>query len=146
MSCKGNFIIMVMFKVHSVILNIGISNTMSNVVNYINDRGHSLILRIRELLKAHIGHDMPTLNDIASRLYMSSQTLRRHLATVGANFQKLKNDLRCDVAMDLLKLPELSIEEVSEKIGFSEQSTFYRAFKKWTGTTPGAYRTTYLAA
>jgi AraC-like DNA-binding protein len=119
---------------------------MKKVVSYMSARGHSLVLQIRELLKAHIGREMPTLNDIAARLYMSSQTLRRQLATVGINFQKLKNELRCDVAMDLLKFPELSIEEVSEKVGFSEQSTFYRAFKKWTGTTPGAYRTTYLAA
>jgi AraC-like DNA-binding protein len=118
---------------------------MNNVGNYISIRAHSLVLEIRELLKAHIGQDMPTLNDIAARLYMSSQTLRRKLAAVGINFQKLKNQLRCDVAMDLLKFPELSIEEVSEKVGFSEQSTFYRAFKKWTGTTPGAYRMTYLS-
>jgi AraC-like DNA-binding protein len=119
---------------------------MKNVVSYMTVRGHSLVLQIRELLKAHIGKEMPTLNDIAATLYMSSQTLRRQLATVGVNFQKLKNQLRCDIAMDLLKLPEITIEEVSEKVGFSEQSTFYRAFKKWTGTTPGAYRMTYLVA
>lgn len=119
---------------------------MKKIASYMALRGHSLVSQIRELLKAHIGADMPTLNDIAAMFYMSAQTLRRQLASAGVNFQKLKNELRCDTAMNLLKLQELTIEEVSEKVGFSEQSTFYRAFKKWTGVTPGEYRNTYLAA
>ncbi len=117
---------------------------MKKIVGYIAVRGHSLVSKIRELLRAHIGKEMPTLNDIASMLYMTSQTLRRQLASAGVSFQKLKNELRCDMAMDFLKFPELTIEEVSEKVGFSEQSTFYRAFKKWTGITPGEYRNQHL--
>lgn len=113
---------------------------MNNMVSYAVVRGHSLILQIRELFKSNLNTEMLTLKSIAARLYMSSQTLRRHLASVGVTFQQLKNELRCDIAMNLLKLPELKIEEVSEKVGFSEQSTFYRAFKKWTGVTPGDYR------
>jgi len=128
------------------LLHEGTLHIMQKIVSYMAIRGQSLVAKIRELMNAYIGKEMPTLNDIASMLYMTSQTLRRKLASVGVNFQTLKNQFRCDIAMNLLKLPELTIEEISEKVGFSEQSTFYRAFKKWTGITPGEYRNQYLAA
>ena len=101
---------------------------------------NSLTSRIRELLKTHIGTDMPTLNDIASQLYLSPQTLRRRLATEGKSYQGVKDDLRRDAAIHLLGMPHLTLDEVAEQVGFSETSTFHRAFKKWTGVTPGLYR------
>ncbi len=100
----------------------------------------SLTSRIRELMKAHIGEEMPTLNEVASLLYLSPQTLRRRLAAEGKSFQGVKDNLRRDAAIHLLLKPELSLEEVAQRVGFSETSTFHRAFKKWTGVTPGLYR------
>ena len=100
----------------------------------------SLTSRIREVLKTHIGEEMPTLNDVASRLYLSPQTLRRRLATEGKSYQTVKDNLRRDAAIHLLLRPELTLEEVAQQVGFSETSTFHRAFKKWTGVTPGLYR------
>lgn len=100
----------------------------------------SLTSRIREVLKSHIGEEMPTLNEVASMLYLSPQTLRRRLATEGKSYQGVKDNLRRDTAIHLLLKPELSLEDVSEQVGFSETSTFHRAFKKWTGVTPGLYR------
>ena len=83
---------------------------------------------------------MPTLNDVASQLYLSPQTLRRRLAAEGKSYQGVKDDLRRDTAIHLLASPHLTLDEVAEKVGFSETSTFHRAFKKWTGVTPGLYR------
>ena len=100
----------------------------------------SLTSRIREVLKTHIGEEMPTLNDVASRLYLSPQTLRRRLATEGKSYQTVKDNLRRDAAIHLLLRPELTFEDVAQQVGFSETSTFHRAFKKWTGVTPGLYR------
>lgn len=100
----------------------------------------SLTSRIREVLKSHIGEEMPTLNEVASMLYLSPQTLRRRLAAEGKSYQGVKDNLRRDTAIHLLLKPELSLEDVSEQVGFSETSTFHRAFKKWTGVTPGLYR------
>ncbi len=100
----------------------------------------SLTSRIREVLKTHIGEEMPTLNDVASRLYLSPQTLRRRLATEGKSYQTVKDNLRRDAAIHLLLRPELTLEDVAQQVGFSETSTFHRAFKKWTGVTPGLYR------
>ncbi|MDO4222710.1 MAG: AraC family transcriptional regulator [Acinetobacter sp.] len=101
---------------------------------------HSLTSRIRDILKAHIGEEMPTLNEVAAQLYVSPQTLRRRLATEGKSYQGVKDALRRDVAIHLLIDPKYSLEDVAQHIGFSESSTFHRAFKKWTGVTPGLYR------
>jgi AraC-like DNA-binding protein len=101
---------------------------------------NSLTNRIREVLKSQIGEDMPTLNDVAAMLYLSPQTLRRRLATEGKSYQGVKDALRRDAAIHLLLNPELNLEDVAQHVGFSETSTFHRAFKKWTGVTPGLYR------
>ena len=87
-----------------------------------------------------IGEEMPTLNDVASMLYLSPQTLRRRLAAEGKSYQGVKDALRRDAAIHLLLNPELTLEDVAQQVGFSETSTFHRAFKKWTGVTPGLYR------
>ncbi len=101
---------------------------------------NSLTSRIREVLKSQIGEEMPTLNDVASMLYLSPQTLRRRLAAEGKSYQGVKDALRRDAAIHLLLNPALTLEDVAQQVGFSETSTFHRAFKKWTGVTPGLYR------
>ena len=83
---------------------------------------------------------MPTLNDVAAMLYLSPQTLRRRLATEGKSYQGVKDALRRDAAIHLLLRHDLTLEDVAQQVGFSETSTFHRAFKKWTGVTPGLYR------
>jgi len=103
------------------------------------DGGDSLISRIRRLL----GRDCsawPDLEAVARQLHMSPQTLRRHLREEGSSFQELKDHLRRDLAIYHLGRDDLSIQDIAEQLGFSEPSAFHRAFKKWTGLTPGAYR------
>ncbi len=103
------------------------------------DGGDSLTSQIRRLL----GRDCrrwPDLESVAQQLHMSPQTLRRHLREEGPNFQELKDQLRRDLAIYHLGRDELSIQDIADQLGFSEPSAFHRAFKKWTGLTPGAYR------
>ncbi len=104
---------------------------------------NSLTARIRELLKSNISTEMPTLNEVAAHLYLSPQTLRRRLTAEGKSYQGVKDDLRRDTAIHLLGMSHLTLDEVAEQVGFSETSTFHRAFKKWTGVTPGLYRQTH---
>lgn len=73
-------------------------------------------------------------------MHTSPQTLRRHLREEGSSFQELKDHLRRDLAIYYLGRNEMTIEIIAEQLGFSEPSAFHRAFKKWTGLTPGAYR------
>lgn len=103
------------------------------------DGGDSLTSRIRRLLGRDCAH-WPDLESVAAQLHISPQTLRRHLREEGSSFQELKDHLRRDLAIYHLGRDELSINALAEQLGFSEPSAFHRAFKKWTGLTPGAYR------
>lgn len=86
------------------------------------------------------GRGFPVLEEASQHLGLSQQTLRRRLGASGYSFQKLKEDTRRDIAILYLKESEYSIEEIAFRLGFSEACTFIRAFKKWTGLTPLAYR------
>lgn len=97
-------------------------------------------------IRALIGRDfsdaraLPDFDSIAVELHTSPQTLRRRLKQENTSFQEIKDLLRRDMAMYYLRREEWAINDVATKVGFTEPSTFHRAFKKWTGVTPGAYR------
>jgi AraC-like DNA-binding protein len=95
--------------------------------------------RVRTL----IARDMlavPELSEVAERLEVHPQTLRRRLSAEGTTFKQIKNQLRRDTALHFLGKRGLSIEEIAHRSGFSESSAFIRAFKGWTGVTPYSYR------
>jgi AraC-like DNA-binding protein len=98
----------------------------------------SIAAQIRKLLQQ--GDDSMGFQQIADALHMSAPTLRRRLRDEHTSFQTLKDSVRRDMAIYHLRQPHLAISEIAEMMGFSETSPFNRAFKKWTGTTPGAYR------
>ena len=103
------------------------------------DEGDSLSSQLRRLLSRD-RTPWPDLEAVAQHLHISPQTLRRHLREEGTSFQALKDELRRDIAIYHLGRADLSLQEIAEQLGFSEPSAFHRAFKKWTGVTPGAYR------
>lgn len=80
------------------------------------------------------------LDNVAERLEIKPRTLRTRLTEAGTNFNQLLADYRCNLAKHLLSDTSESIDEIVYLTGFSEPSTFYRAFKRWTGQTPVAYR------
>ncbi len=100
--------------------------------------------RIRRYLRRHMAMRLPSLEEVAEELRMTPQTLRRRLREEGEGYQTLKDEVRRDAAVDLLGRPDLSLMEIANRTGFSEPSTFHRAFKKWTGLAPGEYRQTVL--
>lgn len=104
----------------------------------------SLTERIRRVLRRHLHEDLPSLEQVSASLAMTPQTLRRHLQREGQGFQAIKDSLRRDVAVEYLSRPDLTLIEIAERLGYSEASTFHRAFKAWTGLAPGAYRERYL--
>lgn len=81
-----------------------------------------------------------SLAQLAMRLEMPPRRLREHLAVAGIRFNDLVNAHRCELAKTLLGDPAMPIEGIVERMGFSEPSTFYRAFKRWVGEPPVAYR------
>ena len=86
------------------------------------------------------GHSNPQIEQAAQYVGLTEQTLRRHLKKDDYSFQRLKDDTRRDMAISYITQKEHSIENIAFRLGFSEASTFIRAFKKWTGLTPLAYR------
>ncbi len=96
--------------------------------------------RVRDLVTTSLSEGVPLLSDVASRLAMSGRTLQRRLAEQGTSFQALVDDSRRDLAKRLLRDTEFSLIEVAFMTGFSEQSALTRAFKRWMGRTPGAFR------
>jgi len=77
---------------------------------------------------------------MAEQLHMSRRTLQRKLAEADHTYQKLVDDTRRDLAMRHLEDPRHSITDVTFLLGFSQQSAFTRAFRRWTGMSPSAYR------
>lgn len=100
----------------------------------------SITERIRRLLRSHLRGEMPSLDEVSRVLGMTPQTLRRRMQEEGQGFQSLKDDLRRDAAIEYLARPDMTLLDIADQLGFSEASTFHRAFKKWTGVAPGEYR------
>ncbi|MBU6953600.1 AraC family transcriptional regulator [Hahella sp. HN01] len=98
----------------------------------------SLVQRISDMLYASRG--FPELPEIAKRLNMSPRTLRRRLATAGINYQRLLNRIRCQQAIALLQEEALAVDDIADRLGFTEVANFRHAFKKWLGLPPGAVR------
>ncbi len=81
-----------------------------------------------------------TLEQVAARLDMPARRLRERLAQAGVRFNELLSACRCNLAKRLLVDTEERIERIAERTGFSEPSTFCRAFKRWVGQTPVEFR------
>ena len=93
----------------------------------------------REISRS-LSSGIPRMADIARRLAMSERTLHRRLAERDLSFRSLVADTRRHVAVNLLRESSYPLTEVAFLSGFSEQSAFNRAFKRWTGLTPTAFR------
>ncbi|MCC1495395.1 AraC family transcriptional regulator [Alcanivorax sp. 1008] len=91
---------------------------------------------VAELLES--GH--ANLEEVAARLGIKPRQLRTRLADAGTNFNQLVAEYRCKLAKRLLAGTDENIDEIVYLTGFSEPSTFYRAFKRWVGMTPIEYR------
>ena len=84
----------------------------------------------------------PNQQQIADALHVSNRTLQRKLKDEGTSFMDLLQDTRLQLARKYLRQPSRSVVETSYLLGFSEPSTFSRAFKRWTGVAPAAFRDT----
>ena len=83
---------------------------------------------------------VPTLEQVAKRLATSERTLRRRLEEGGTSFRNLLDETRAELARSYVRDRRLPLTEVAFLLGFSEPSAFHRAFKRWTDTTPSAWR------
>lgn len=96
--------------------------------------------QIRAIISKEYGNNFPDFQVICEKLNMTPQTLRRRLKEGNTSYQEIKDSIRKDASIYYLSKPDLSIDEIAMLMGFSEASSFHRAFKKWTGKTPSAFR------
>ncbi|MEU7224109.1 AraC family transcriptional regulator [Streptomyces chrestomyceticus] len=96
----------------------------------------TLVLALRAAGPARL----PEAAEVAARLAVSPATLRRRLQEEGTSYRRLKDAVRRDAAISSLAAGREPIAELAARLGFSEDTAFHRAFRRWTGTTPGAYR------
>jgi AraC-like DNA-binding protein len=86
--------------------------------------------------------DWPDFDTLARQLHSTASTLRRKLRQEDHTYQSIKDNLRRDLAINHLSGSNRSIEEIAVQLGFADPSAFHRAFKKWTGNSPGEHRRT----
>ena len=103
-------------------------------------RSKSLTSWIESAIAAELPKGAPTVNRIASRLRMSTRTLERRLEREGTTFSNLLEDLRKRLAVRYVTNQAIPLGEIAFLLGFSHTTGFHRAFKRWTGETPLAYR------
>lgn len=85
-------------------------------------------------------HLRPRIGEVATALGLHERTLRRRLADLGVDHQQLLQRLQQDRASASLALGERSIQQVASEVGFASVAAFHRAFLRWTGHTPKAWR------
>jgi AraC-like DNA-binding protein len=96
--------------------------------------------QVVQVLAARLKGAVPPLGEIARELAMSDRNLQRALRSDGTSFQKLLDQVRRDLAISHLANPATSAGQVGFLLGFSEPSAFHRAFRRWTGKAPSAFR------
>lgn len=102
-------------------------------------QGGELSRRLRLLFAREHTH-IPSLQDIAQAEHVSKRTLIRRLASEGASYQSLLDEVRFEKACWLLRQTDVSIESVAHQLGYEDASNFGRTFRRWSGQTPTAYR------
>jgi AraC-like DNA-binding protein len=103
-------------------------------------REPAIVTQARAAIAQALSEGAPKMAEIARGLGLSARSFHRRLSEHGMNFQALTEQTRRDLAEGLLKDESQSLAEIAFLTGFSEQSAFTRAFKRWVGATPAAYR------
>jgi AraC-like DNA-binding protein len=96
--------------------------------------------RVREVLMRRLECGEPSQEDVAALLSMSARTLQRRLGESGFTYKEILDETRHALALTYLSEPENSLSDVTYLLGFSACSSFTRAFRRWTGLSPSAWR------
>ena len=108
-------------------------------------RDRLLVEKVRQALAEQPEHSR-NAEDLAQWLNLSTRTLHRQLKEEGATLQQLKDTVRRDKASELLLRTRRPIKQVASEVGFSNEKSFIRAFKAWTGSPPDVWRQERLRA
>lgn len=134
------------FSVHEKYLQLPVTRSDAELRTFLREapayilhrpsQDESLGHRVRALLSAYSYSDMPGLEALARQLHMTPRSIGRKLQEEGTSLRDIKTSLRREHAIRLMSTENLTIAEISERVGFSETASFCRAFKRWTGKSP----------
>jgi AraC-like DNA-binding protein len=102
--------------------------------------GADLASRCKAWLLQELTSGEPSESDLARAMGLSSRTLQRKLAEQGMSYRSVLESTRYELALRYLDDPDKTVTDITFLLGFSEQSAFTRAFKRWNGKAPSAYR------
>jgi AraC-like DNA-binding protein len=134
------------------VLALPISTADPQLLALLEPHAAALLARLHELpaLPDRVRHELlrllvqsePTLEAVAEALSLSPRILQRQLRQNGHSYQQLLDEVRRELAERHLRDHILSIKDIALLLGFAEPSVFIRAFRRWTGQTPGMFRRT----
>ncbi len=99
-----------------------------------------LVLRVTKIIVEHLPSGDATIDKAASELFISKRKLQRLLNEEGTSFITILNQTREEIAKQYVRNKDMNLTEIAFLLGFSEQSTFSRSFKRWTGKSPSSFR------
>jgi AraC-like DNA-binding protein len=100
----------------------------------------SLGEQVKGVLKKFLAGQRPRLEDVAAELRVSTRTLQRRLLAERMTFQNLVEEARRELAQHYLSQTALELNETAYLLGYEDPNSFFRAFHKWEGTSPGEWR------
>jgi AraC-like DNA-binding protein len=109
------------------------------------DRSPDLRLRVERIIAKLLSRREAETEPVAHELGMSVRTLTRRLSKMGVSFAQILDELRYDLALRYLRDPNQSLAQIAFLLGYSELSAFSHAFRRWTRTTPGEWRTKHAS-
>lgn len=99
--------------------------------------------RLEAMIADRLEGGEASLHAMSAALGMAPRTMQNKLDRLGVSYREVLNRVRREQAERLLRNPEVSLVDVTVMLGFSQQSAFHHAFKRWTGASPGTYRRRY---
>jgi AraC-like DNA-binding protein len=103
------------------------------------------IADIRSAILSLLADGYPTASQVARRIGYSKRTLQRRLAASGTSYSEMADEVRYGLAARLLADPQGRVSRIAKETGFANASAFSRAFQRWAGMSPRAYRQQFIA-
>lgn len=101
---------------------------------------------VRRVIQTELLRESCSVSAIARLFSMHRRTLSRHLSSRGLTFRQVTNEVRFEIACDLLENTEMTLGQIAATLKYSEPSAFTRAFRRWCGQSPSEWRASHPRA